>query len=61
MSDYFTSTKFWYGVAVVIAAYVLVWAGKMDATLWVTTALGASGIYTVGNLGDKKIEADKTS
>ena len=44
---------------VFIASCVLLALGKLDGGEWVTVTLGIAGVYVVGNVTQRKVEADK--
>lgn len=52
--DLLTSRKFWIGVLIVIGATVLAYKGGLTAEQWIATVLGSQGLYTSGNIIDKK-------
>jgi hypothetical protein len=56
MGENFLSTKFISTLVVIVMAYALVFAGKLDAKDWMDMATVAVGIFTAGNVVQKFVK-----
>lgn len=57
MKDKLGGRRFWLCSTVSLAACVLLWYGKLTGAEWVSLATWITGIYVVGNTGQRGIEA----
>lgn len=57
MRDKLGGRRFWLCACVCIAASALLWLGKITGAQWVEAVTWITGIYVVGNTGQRGIEA----
>ena len=59
--DRFGGRRYVLAQEVFLASCILLALGKIDGGEWVTVRLGIAGVYVVGNVTQRKVEAQKAA